>query len=48
MLYVKFDNFEDISVVDDSKDHGMAVLIRDENVYFESGRCRMWRVVMKR
>ncbi len=41
MLYVKFDNFEDISVVDDAKDHGMAVLIRDENVYFECERCRL-------
>ena len=39
MLYVKFDDFEDVSVMGNEKDHGMFIPIKDGNVYAECERC---------
>lgn len=39
MLYVKFDDFEDVSVMGNEKDHGMFITIKDGNVYAECERC---------
>lgn len=39
MLYVKFDNFENVSVIGDAKNHGMIISIRYENAYAECERC---------
>ncbi len=38
MLYVKFDDFEDVSVMGNEKDHGRFIPIKDGNVYAECER----------
>lgn len=39
MLYIKFDNFDDIESLGDKKDYSMFVTIIDNNVYAECERC---------
>lgn len=39
MLYIKFDSFDDIEVMGGKKDHGIFVLIMDDNVHAECEKC---------
>lgn len=39
MLYVKFDNFDEIAVMGNKRSHGMFIPIKDDNIYQLCERC---------